>query len=619
MSAHLDLPITMMPGILYFIAAQLLVHSFFCWVVWEASLTITDFFQLSFKYETRIAISFWVFGIISIFLINQYFFPNSKFSELSSIIFFDQWLPFLTIISGIGMGVLFFLALLRSRIVQLTVLLMFIDYAWHAIPFYSFHHSVTSVEKPNIIIVGVDSLRPDFLGFFGHETATPFLDTFLKGAHVFSEAMTPLARTFPSWTGILTGEYPRESGVRTNLTNQTHLDFSHSLPSLLRQQGYTTWYATDETRFSNIDTNFGFDKIITPPIGLNDFLIGTFNDFPLSNLLINTPAGRWLFPYNYANRPAYFSYDPDSFLQLVKPYLYQAQQKPLFLAVHFCLPHYPYLWAHLSGYQFSAQSRYEQSVLRVDQQLRDFFALLQKTHLLDHAIVVLLSDHGEALELPGDRVTELDLLINPHKKPLPQFYLSKQDEKSFNLSVGHGTDVLSLTQYHTLLAFKWFGFGEQSPSLIPGPVSLLQIKPTLLSAIQHRVLPNALMTAIEKKEMPPRQHIFIESDFTPDAIRTVYPETKQVVLEGIQLFQIDPHSTRLTVKKDMVQMIIQSKQYADVYGDWLLAFYPQDKHHRIPVLVNLRTGEWTTDLTTAWARHSPVKSMQIALINAIKN
>ncbi len=28
---------------------------------------------------------------------------------------------------------------------------------------------------------------------------------------------------------------------------------------------------------------------------------------------------------------------------------------------------------------------------------------LKQNHLLDHAIVILLSDHGEALELSGDR------------------------------------------------------------------------------------------------------------------------------------------------------------------------------------------------------------------------
>src|SRR5262249_27009882 len=148
-----------------------------------------------------------------------------------------------------------------------------------------------------------------------------------------------------------------------------------------------TVFATDETRFSNIDQRYGFDQVITPPIGLNDFLLGTFNDFPLSNLLINTWLGKYLFPHSYANRPVYFTYDPDSFLNLVKPVLGEARNKLLFLAIHFCLPHHPYLWASLPANEWDVVERYQQSIVRADQQLQDFFCLLQRYHLLDHAIV----------------------------------------------------------------------------------------------------------------------------------------------------------------------------------------------------------------------------------------
>ncbi len=56
------------------------------------------------------------------------------------------------------------------------------------------------------------------------------------------------------------GEHPRQTGIRTNLMEQKNIDFSHSLPTILRKQGYTTVYATDESRFSNIDKNYGFDQ-----------------------------------------------------------------------------------------------------------------------------------------------------------------------------------------------------------------------------------------------------------------------------------------------------------------------------------------------------------------------
>ncbi len=55
------------------------------------------------------------------------------------------------------------------------------------------------------------------------------------------------------------GEYPKKSGVRTNLeeTNQTVL--RHTLPAILQERGYQTIFATDEVRFSNMIS--GLDSI----------------------------------------------------------------------------------------------------------------------------------------------------------------------------------------------------------------------------------------------------------------------------------------------------------------------------------------------------------------------
>src|SRR5262249_39123969 len=79
---------------------------------------------------------------------------------------------------------------------------------------------------PNIIVVVVDSFRPDYLLFFGGNKATPFMDSLLANAVVFSDAVTPIARTFPAWTSILTGKYPLESGARFDLAAVENLHLS---------------------------------------------------------------------------------------------------------------------------------------------------------------------------------------------------------------------------------------------------------------------------------------------------------------------------------------------------------------------------------------------------------
>jgi len=63
----------------------------------------------------------------------------------------------------------------------------------------------------------------------------------------------------------------------------------------------------------------------------------------------------------------------------------------------------------------------------------------------------------------------------------------------------------------------------------------------------------------------------------------------------------------------MGKLIISSKQYALVDHDWVLALYPQTQGKMIPVLVQLSTGKWTTDLSLAFAQNSPAQHMLYTL------
>lgn len=619
-SDTLNIPITILPGILYFIAIQLLIHAAFCFIIWIMTECITSWIPFLFSRKLKFSVGLWLWGVLTGLTANQVYFPHSKFSDLTGIILFNLTLTkifLIILLSGCVCAII--LALIGyskwvgRRFMFLTILIPSIISAYlFIVPSHNSNLISKNNQRPNIILIGIDSLRPDFLSYFGSKNSTPNLDAFLENSIVYKNAVTPLARTFPSWTGILTGLYPRESQVRSNLASQKNLSLNNTLPAILKRHGYETVYATDETRFSNIDKNFGFEHIITPPMGLNDFLIGNFNDFPFSNILINTFAGRWLFPHSYANRAVAFAYNPDTFLHLMNPIISKKRNKPLFLAVHFCLPHFPYLWESIRK-DTPIRERYVKSIQRVDLQVRDFLNLLKHNHLLDKSIIVLLSDHGEALDLDGDRVTEENSFVSSQqpKKIVPQFYPRSLDDEKVNQSAGHGTDVLGLTQYHTVLAFRFFGVKNVLPSNKVDRVTLLDIKPTLLDFINIDAGKNSgisLAKSMDNKDVPLR-HIFMESDFSPEAIRTIYPDARKVLLEGIDLFQVNSVTTRLVLKDSMNIKIIKSKQYADLYGDWILALYPQSSQQRMPILVNLLSGKWTNDLQSPFALQSPAKQM----------
>lgn len=610
-SKQIHIPLTILPAIIFFGFVQLLIHVFFCLAAWIIAIRIIADFSITKANELKVSIAIYFLCLSEVIFANLHFFPYSKFASLFACLI------------GYPLANIFFYLL--SVITLITVLYVtfsyFRRYPWCLLFGLLFGISFANTkilpqkqyDLPNIFLIGIDSLRPDYLGFFGGNIKTPFLDSYLQQSAVFSQAVTPLARTFPSWTAILTGAYPLKNGVRFNLSNYEKINLVDPLPQQAKALGYETIYASDETRFSNISKAFGFDHLITPPMGLNDFLLGTFNDFPLSNLLVNTPIGKWLFPYSYANRPASPTYNPNTFVHLLDQKLLERQNKPLFLSVHFCLTHFPYVWSDAPIVDTVLQ-QYDASVARVDQQVADFFAILNKQHLLDNAIVILFSDHGEALELKGDRATSPGLYNE--KSAYPMFYPPGLEEEAVDQSGGHGTDVLGITQYRILLAFRLYGYAKQLPGIYSLTVSTLDIKPTLLDLLNIKTVRTtglSLAKLVKGEKSRPladlKRHFFLESDYSPKSIRTVHPEMRDVLLEGVELFKIDPISLKLTVRDDMGQMIIDSKQYADLYGDWILALYPQSKSYRIPVLVNLKSGIWTTNLNSSFAKHSPAFTM----------
>ncbi len=78
---------------------------------------------------------------------------------------------------------------------------------------------IRTSEKPieNVLLITVDTLRADALGFTGNDRVkTPLLDRFAAAGRVFSEAHAQNVVTLPSHTNILTGLYPYQHGVRDN-------------------------------------------------------------------------------------------------------------------------------------------------------------------------------------------------------------------------------------------------------------------------------------------------------------------------------------------------------------------------------------------------------------------
>ena len=69
----------------------------------------------------------------------------------------------------------------------------------------------------NVLLITVDTLRADALGFAGREdVATPHLDRLAAEGVTFTRAQAHNVVTLPSHANILTGLYPYEHGIREN-------------------------------------------------------------------------------------------------------------------------------------------------------------------------------------------------------------------------------------------------------------------------------------------------------------------------------------------------------------------------------------------------------------------
>ncbi len=117
----------------------------------------------------------------------------------------------------------------------------------------------SSRERMNVVLVVVDSLRPDHLGCYGyaHDTS-PAIDALAREGIVYEQARTPAVFAWPSIATLLTGLYPPTHGV-DDVDRCFLSDSLETLPERLADRGCTTLGTTANpliTQTKNFDQGF---------------------------------------------------------------------------------------------------------------------------------------------------------------------------------------------------------------------------------------------------------------------------------------------------------------------------------------------------------------------------
>lgn len=98
----------------------------------------------------------------------------------------------------------------------------------------------TMPEKPDIILITVDTLRADRLGIYGYQEAdTPNIDAMGRSGVVYANATVPLPRTTPGLASLLTGLGTAGHGSR-EVWQPINVEKGQRLAEVLGEAGYVT-------------------------------------------------------------------------------------------------------------------------------------------------------------------------------------------------------------------------------------------------------------------------------------------------------------------------------------------------------------------------------------------
>jgi len=262
--------------------------------------------------------------------------------------------------------------------------------------------SGTRTDRPNVIVIVMDTTRGDRTSLDGHEArTTPFLETLGRESTVYTDAWSPTCWTGPAHASLFTGLRPEHHGLLAGV--RLYLDeSSETLAEVLFRAGYETACLT-------------CNPAVAPAFGLvQGFRIyESYEEIPGSS---TTPSRRAsaralevIRRCRSRSRPFFvflnhwqphLPYDPPA--EIARRFLpadvspeevawgraFSPDRPAMFAQEH--LSFTPRRWAILAGL-------YAAEIATLDEELERFVSALREEGGLDETILVITSDHGENL------------------------------------------------------------------------------------------------------------------------------------------------------------------------------------------------------------------------------
>lgn len=266
----------------------------------------------------------------------------------------------------------------------------------------------SAAERPNILLITIDTLRADHCSAYGYANATtPTLQRLATEGARFETAYAPTSETAPSHASIFTGLYPVSHGL---VKNGLSLSQDHeTLAETLLANGYQT-------------AGFVSSFVLNGKFGWSQGFSTYRDEFDASSA--TTKFDSW---EGHAIDEA-FDQRADVTTREVTRWLWERDHgRPFFLFVHYFDPHSPYEAPPDFDQKFelpepgdagSVRARtdwrrlvrgYDGEIAFVDREIGRLLDVLDREGLSDGTLVVVTADHGEGLMDHGFMLHGIDI------------------------------------------------------------------------------------------------------------------------------------------------------------------------------------------------------------------
>ena len=285
-------------------------------------------------------------------------------------------------------------------------------------------------DKPNILIVFIDSLRADHAGCYGYKRpTTPYLDRLATEGCLFETCITAAPFSPASYASVFSNLYPHQHGVNGD-TIRMWPDHWKRLPERMKEHGYFTFGVSNNSFVSaEMNSTRGFDSFVGPR---TPWLTRQFGRVYRN---VTRVAGEHIADLFDSHRIlAESKGDSMSAIRRAADFANQAADRPFFGLVILMDPHALYhparthfvrdraaarsflkringrqMWAKvMAGVKTlsdadlqTAFDFYDGETHHADQALGTLVDSLQRRNLLDNTLLVVAADHGESFGEQG--------------------------------------------------------------------------------------------------------------------------------------------------------------------------------------------------------------------------